>query len=429
MLSLIASACVGGGGGGSAGGTGGAGIDLGQGVTPTDSSGTEDTAATGSDAGATGADGGATGSDGSTAGDGQATGDGAVADADGGTTGMDGKGDGVAVDVIMVDGSSGEGVKTDGMSSDVLPPKDGSTDSSGDGGSSDVKTDVIGSQDCCKTSSAPGCMDPAIVECVCAKDSFCCSNSWDNVCVSNVNAFNCGKCAAVDGGGTDGGSPDGGSDGGSDIDFSEVSSTQDCCVAGKAPGCVKKDVQKCVCAQDDYCCTTAWDNICVGEVTKFGCGVCAGVDGGSTDGGSTDVKPDGGAVDGGSADSGSTAAKGCTSPADKTYLSLLAEDAAKAAKFSDDVKSCLLANISKPDEASAAAAIGKCLVEEKKQGVTAACGGCYGILGHCTFVNCVTNPAESEKANCLSAPSGAPCVTCMTKFDCIKKSDNCKAGL
>jgi hypothetical protein len=33
-------------------------------------------------------------------------------------------------------------------------------------------------------------------------------------------------------------------------------------------------VAQCVCAQDDYCCTTEWDAQCVAEVQQFGCGTC-----------------------------------------------------------------------------------------------------------------------------------------------------------
>jgi hypothetical protein len=47
-----------------------------------------------------------------------------------------------------------------------------------------------------------------------------------------------------------------------------------CCVASGSPGCGDAAVQACVCAQDSYCCSTAWDTACVGEVTSLGCGVC-----------------------------------------------------------------------------------------------------------------------------------------------------------
>ncbi len=49
----------------------------------------------------------------------------------------------------------------------------------------------------------------------------------------------------------------------------------DCCAPDWAPGCTDLAVQACVCAADSYCCTTAWDGLCVNEVTSLGCGTCA----------------------------------------------------------------------------------------------------------------------------------------------------------
>lgn len=47
-----------------------------------------------------------------------------------------------------------------------------------------------------------------------------------------------------------------------------------CCSTSASPGCGDAAVQACVCAQDSYCCSSAWDSACVGEVTSLGCGVC-----------------------------------------------------------------------------------------------------------------------------------------------------------
>lgn len=46
-----------------------------------------------------------------------------------------------------------------------------------------------------------------------------------------------------------------------------------CCATG-GPGCWDLPTQNCVCDSDSYCCTTAWDGQCAGEVTSFGCGSC-----------------------------------------------------------------------------------------------------------------------------------------------------------
>jgi hypothetical protein len=29
-----------------------------------------------------------------------------------------------------------------------------------------------------------------------------------------------------------------------------------------------------VCAKDPFCCETAWDSVCAGEVAELGCGTC-----------------------------------------------------------------------------------------------------------------------------------------------------------
>jgi len=40
----------------------------------------------------------------------------------------------------------------------------------------------------------PGCDDPAIAECVCFVDDFCCTTQWDAVCATFVELFLCGTC-------------------------------------------------------------------------------------------------------------------------------------------------------------------------------------------------------------------------------------------
>jgi len=58
-----------------------------------------------------------------------------------------------------------------------------------------------------------------------------------------------------------------------------------CCIPSMTPGCgADPSVEQCVCANDDYCCTTAWDDQCVGEVDEFGCGFCGGGFGGGDPG-------------------------------------------------------------------------------------------------------------------------------------------------
>ena len=52
---------------------------------------------------------------------------------------------------------------------------------------------------CCVETAEPGCAaDPAIEQCVCAEDSFCCESEWDALCISEVNEFGCGTCDVPD---------------------------------------------------------------------------------------------------------------------------------------------------------------------------------------------------------------------------------------
>lgn len=51
----------------------------------------------------------------------------------------------------------------------------------------------------------------------------------------------------------------------------------DCCEPGDGTGCGDAVVSDCVCADDPYCCETAWDELCVAEVSNLGCGACGGV--------------------------------------------------------------------------------------------------------------------------------------------------------
>jgi hypothetical protein len=102
--------------------------------------------------------------------------------------------------------------------------------------------------DCCTVHANPGCTVPAIQNCVCGYDYFCCNTAWDSYCVSEVESYGCGTCS--------GGGPG------------------DCCTAHSTPGCTNGSIQSCVCAGDPDCCATQWDSVCVSEVSSFGCGAC-----------------------------------------------------------------------------------------------------------------------------------------------------------
>lgn len=176
-----------------------------------------------------------------------------------------------------------------------------------------------GGGDCCEPQDGPGCGDAAVQDCVCAEDAYCCNTAWDNICVNEVAEFGCGQC---DGGGAvcpgyggwseccetddpcgwaadgicdcegtcawdgpdcggEGGCGDGGCADGEDCescpeDCGFCPGGGDCCEANGTPGCDNAGIQDCVCLEDAYCCNTAWDSICAGEVESLGCGSCEG---------------------------------------------------------------------------------------------------------------------------------------------------------
>lgn len=178
----------------------------------------------------------------------------------------------------------------------------GGTDDGGgelDDGGGEVD-DGAGAGDCCTPNGGTGCGDAMIESCVCESDAYCCDTEWDDICVGEVDSFGCGDCGG--GGGTTdpdpdptdaGGTDDGGGGGGGE-----------CCVPSTEPGCADPTVESCVCAEDSYCCATAWDDICVGEVDSFGCGTCGGA--------GDDAGADDGAVDVG--DCCDAHAAGCSDP-------------------------------------------------------------------------------------------------------------------
>lgn len=50
----------------------------------------------------------------------------------------------------------------------------------------------------------------------------------------------------------------------------------ECCAASGLSGCSDPVIDACVCAVDDFCCITAWDEICVAEIESANCGTCCG---------------------------------------------------------------------------------------------------------------------------------------------------------
>jgi hypothetical protein len=86
-----------------------------------------------------------------------------------------------------------------------------------------------------------------------------------------------------DGGTDDGATDDGGTDDGATTDSDAEDTTTggegggdvgNCCSAHEGMGCTNDAISACVCAEDDFCCSTSWDETCVGLVTELNCGTC-----------------------------------------------------------------------------------------------------------------------------------------------------------
>ena len=124
--------------------------------------------------------------------------------------------------------------------------------------------------DCCSPHEEPGCDDAEVASCVCALDDFCCTVTWDDLCVEagagcGLECPACGDGACVEGETCAACPEDCG-----------ACPAGDCCAAHDGPGCDDADLMACVCATDDYCCDFEWDGLCV-EAAIDGCGlVCAG---------------------------------------------------------------------------------------------------------------------------------------------------------
>jgi hypothetical protein len=147
------------------------------------------------------------------------------------------------------------------------------------GGGSDTGEPPTG-QDCCIGGPDPSCNDATVEACVCAEIPFCCDTGWEEVCASAVGALSCGHCGGgVDTGEPppgDTGEPSGDTGEPPGDTGEPPPEAGECCTDNGTPGCTDPAVQDCVCMQDAYCCDTAWDQVCVDEVASFMCGDCGG---------------------------------------------------------------------------------------------------------------------------------------------------------
>jgi hypothetical protein len=156
--------------------------------------------------------------------------------------------------------------------------------------------------ECCGANAEPGCEDPTCTWCVCSEDSFCCTAFWDGMCAATAEQAcggfcDCsGDCCAAHGGK---GCDNEGCEscvcdadpfcctGAWDADCAALAAgacadtclcpgaPASCCATGDAPGCAATACETCVCAGDPFCCTDAWDLLCVEAAEQDCAGLCA----------------------------------------------------------------------------------------------------------------------------------------------------------
>lgn len=149
----------------------------------------------------------------------------------------------------------------------------------------DTQCDCINSpglSNCCVANFGPGCNNAACQSCVCKKDSYCCSVSWDFACLECAEGgpgfgnacLNSGcenQCMCL------------GCGNGTCADDETCATCAadcgpclgECCQNHGDPGCDDVECRTCVCGGDSYCCDIAWDGACVAAVFDNCVGSCA----------------------------------------------------------------------------------------------------------------------------------------------------------
>jgi hypothetical protein len=212
-----------------------------------------------------------------------------------------------AVDVcgnnITEEGESCDGLDLAGQTCATLGYDAGTLLCAEDCSGPDLATCIAYEGDCCTPHGAdePGCGEDACWAEVCAIDSSCCADTWDDACAELAIA-NCEVCFVPDVCGnylidgdaevcdrTDVGGETCVSQG---FDFGTLGCAMDCttfdtagcsvftgdCCAddgSTAAGCEDDACRVAVCAEDPYCCTNSWDSACVNEGLGL-CSVCGG---------------------------------------------------------------------------------------------------------------------------------------------------------
>jgi hypothetical protein len=145
-----------------------------------------------------------------------------------------------------------------------------------------------GNGDCFSANGTPGCDDKECCNAVCAVDPFCCDVSWDGICASEALELCVPACKEDINGDCEV----------SVVDLVAVildwdcvsgAGSSTCCFASGGLGCDDKDCTNAVCAQDSFCCATAWDGICADEALAK-CEICQPCVGDVTNDGQTNVE-------------------------------------------------------------------------------------------------------------------------------------------
>lgn len=93
--------------------------------------------------------------------------------------------------------------------------------------------------DCCAREDTPGCENPACSEAVCAENSSCCDQFWDDLCVEAALAEV--ACQGVGG---------------------SCPELGDCCLSNVSPGCESAECTMAICDLRPSCCDESWSSVC-----------------------------------------------------------------------------------------------------------------------------------------------------------------------
>ncbi len=119
------------------------------------------------------------------------------------------------------------------------------------------------SHDTCTSGTALDGTCDACAASVCANDSYCCTNAWDSQCIGEVQTYCNNDCGTTTGSGSTTSTGSGTTTGGGNP------ACHDQCTQGAALDATCNSCVQMVCAQDSYCCNTAWDSVCIGHVNSL----------------------------------------------------------------------------------------------------------------------------------------------------------------